>query len=465
MDYKFYIKTVMVASLGITALNSCVKSDDFSVPPITCRDVFPATNHVLADLESLAKDKPTENDIIKDDFIVEGYVSSSDISGNIYKTLYVQDKPENPTFAIEVDIDGANQSVNYPLGSKIRINLKGLIVQESNGNGNIKVGAYDPSYAVGRINPNRIGDYIARVCSDNGKALIVDMVPLVFDNISDALQPEHINKLITIKNVQFEDGELGKTFSDSDRTGDRYITDPTEGRLDLRFSNYANFSTQKIEGDYAKSGDITVILSRYNSTYQAYLRDLQDIKFSNDRFEVVPVAVQPPSANAVQIFKAANFENWSDFLSSLNSFGLQSYAKQGIGLGYNGTHSLHIEGTPGGNDYVFTSYANANIPTSPKRITFYIKGIATGKSLSFNVYKAFSGFNAFNLGNLTSDTKFTVAENNQYNGSIDTKGKWVLVELNLSGLNVNTTEGKQMFALKVGNGGNYNLDIDNITIE
>ena len=71
------------------------------------------------------------------------------------------------------------------------------------------------------------------------------MVPVVFDNITDALQPQNVNKLITIKGVQFDDAELFKTFSDADKTGDRYIVDPKGNKLDLRFSNYANFSTEK----------------------------------------------------------------------------------------------------------------------------------------------------------------------------------------------------------------------------
>jgi len=120
-----------LASISLTALTSCVKDDDYSVPPINCSDKFGKTNHTLKELADLAKDKPAQSDIIKEDYIVEGYVSSSDQSGNIYKVLYVQDDPKNPTKAIEVQIDGSNNYLDYPLGSKVRINAKGLIVQET----------------------------------------------------------------------------------------------------------------------------------------------------------------------------------------------------------------------------------------------------------------------------------------------------------------------------------------------
>lgn len=468
MNHISYFKSFIIATLGITALNSCVKSDDYSVPTIACTDRFPATNHALSDLPAIAKVKPAQADIIKEDYIVEAYVSSSDQSGNIYKALYVQDKPENPTQAVEIDIDGSNQYVNYPLGSKIRLNLKGLVVQATSNN--VKIGTYDPDYAIGRINPNRLSDYIARVCGTEGKAVISQMVPVVFDNITDALQPQNVNKLITIKGVQFDDAELSKTFSDADKTGDRYIVDPKGNKLDLRFSNYANFSTEKISPNYVKSGDITMILSRYNTTYQAYLRDLKDLNLTKDRFTVEvtpPDTVTPPAANAAWLFKGADFENWNDFIAALDGNGVKPYVSHAVGKGMNGGNALLIN-TPatGSNDYVFTVRSGAGYPAAPKRITFYMNGTAAGNGLSFNVYDAASKYTPFNSGDVTGSVQLTAAITNGYGGSVDTKGKWILVALDLSTMpSVNTKAGSNIFAFKIGKSGTYNLLIDNLKIE
>lgn len=203
-----YLKTVLWASLLFTTFTSCVKDDDYSAPPIDCTDKFPATNHTLTELAALAKDKPAITDVTKDDYIVEGYVSSSDESGNIYKLLYVQDKPENPTQAIEIQIDGSNNYLDYPVGAKVRINAKGLIVQETvysgTKTGNIKLGIYDPAYSVGRINPNRLPNYMARTCGSDNLAATATMVPVVFNSFSEAMKPANVNKLVTIKNVQFK---------------------------------------------------------------------------------------------------------------------------------------------------------------------------------------------------------------------------------------------------------------------
>ncbi|PTT43403.1 hypothetical protein DBR28_00675 [Chryseobacterium sp. HMWF028] len=466
---NIYFKAAIFSTISMLAFSSCVKTDDYDVPEIKCTNKFAAANHKLSDLAAIAKVKPVEADIIKEDYIVEAYVSSSDESGNIYKMMFLQDKPENPTQGIEIDIDGGNQYLDFPVGALVRINLKGLIVQGVNGN--IKVGSYDPNYPIGRINPNKVSNYVARVC-DGQKPVVAAMKPLEFASISDALKNgAHINQLVKIKNVQFEDPELTKTFADESATGDRYITDKKAGRLDLRFSNYATFAKSPISPKYAKSGDIVLLLSRYTGTSntttyteQAYIRTLDDINFPNDRFN--PGEPEAPSASAVNLFAGSDFENWATFLTSVNSFGLKPYATQGVGLGYNGTNSLQIKGTPTANDYVFTSIATTGIPAVPKRITMYIKGTATGKTLSFNVYKAGGGFYVFNLGTFSTGATLGVESANSYTGSINTNGQWRLVELTLTGIaDINTTAGKDMFAIKTGTGGVYDVQIDNIKIE
>ncbi|WP_454048056.1 DUF5689 domain-containing protein [Chryseobacterium sp. Marseille-Q8038] len=466
---NIYFKAAIFSAISMLSFSSCVKTDDYEVPEIKCTNKFAAANHPLTDLATIAKAKPTEADIIKEDYIVEAYVSSSDESGNIYKMMFLQDKPENPTQGIEIDIDGGNQYLDYPTGSLVRINLKGLIVQGINGN--IKVGSFDPNYPIGRINPNKVSNYIARVC-DGQKAVVTAIKPLEFNSIADALKNgAHINQLVKIKNVQFEEPELTKTFADESATGDRYITDKKAGRLDLRFSNYATFAKSPISPKYARSGEIVLLLSRFTSssnatifTDQAYIRNLDDINFPNDRFN--PGEPDAPSASAVNLFAGSDFENWTTFLSSVNTFGLKPYATQGVGLGYNGTNSLQIKGTPTANDYVFTSVAATGIPAVPKRITMYIKGTATGKTLSFNVYKAGGGFYVFNLGTFSTGATLGVESANSYTGSINTSGQWRLVELTLTGItDINTTAGKDMFAIKTGNGGIYDVQIDNIKIE
>ena len=64
-------------------------------------------------------------------------MSSNDQSGNIYKAIFVQDKPQNPTQGLKLMLM-KEISMQTSEGSKIRINLKGLVVQGVNNN--IKIG-------------------------------------------------------------------------------------------------------------------------------------------------------------------------------------------------------------------------------------------------------------------------------------------------------------------------------------
>src|SRR5690606_3808153 len=174
------------------------------------------------------------------------------------------------------------------------------------------------------------------------------------------------------------------------------------------------------------------------------------------------------------LFTGADFEDWTDFTSAINNFGLKPYAVQGMGTGALGTNSLHINGTPTANDYVFTILASAqgNIPATPTKITFWVKG-TSAKSLSINIYRTTSGYEVFNVGNLTN-TSITLDKavindagngTNAYTGTIDTNGQWVKITLNLADVAINKSTSGDIFALKVGNNAAYDLHIDNIEIQ
>lgn len=177
--------------------------------------------------------------------------------------------------------------------------------------------------------------------------------------------------------------------------------------------------------------------------------------------EVTPEP-EPEPGQGKPLFPGADFEDWDAFTNSLNNYGLKNYATQADG-GRTGK-AMHINGTPAKNDYVFTTVAQADGPTSGKTITFYIKG-TSGKSLSLNVYTSDGQYQKFNLGTVegTSDINLDAVANNQYTGTIDTKGEWVKVTLNISGLDLSTSG--NFFALKVGKEVAYDLMIDDFTIE
>ena len=183
----------------------------------------------------------------------------------------------------------------------------------------------------------------------------------------------------------------------------------------------------------------------------------------------------PPPPSAALLFPGSDFENWAAFTGTINSFGLLDHGSQSATGGRNGSSAFLISNTTvtTANQYLFTvSSQTAALPANPTKITFYIKGTATGKSLSFNVYVGTgtnmgTDYKCYNLGicNSTSDVNLIGTNANNYTGSIDTQGAWVKVTLDISGLTVNTTGTGEFFALKTGSAATYNLLIDDITIE
>ena len=101
------------------------------------------------------------------------------------------------------------------------------------------------------------------------------------------------------------------------------------------------------------------------------------------------------------------------------------------GTGIDGSSSLHILGTPAGNDYVFTTLAPEGLPSTYSKVSFYMKGNSE-KSVSLNLYIDDSNYYKFNLGTITSSAVIQDSGNNQYAGTINTNGEWVLIELDLS---------------------------------
>ncbi len=114
--------------------------------------------------------------------------------------------------------------------------------------------------------------------------------------------------------------------------------------------------------------------------------------------------------------------------------------------------------------------------TGKSKITFYVKGTATGKGISINLYPADKtvpgltqqGYYAYNLGNINNadvtiqDASHAAKNQNDYAGSVNATD-WVKVTLDISGKAL--AKRGYLIAFKGGSKGVYDLLIDDITIE
>lgn len=280
-----YLKYPLIALLGLSTLTSCVKDDEFDIPKVECSTQFAEPNSSIEAVKQLTPMPvaPTyeSNHVIKEDLIFDGYVVSSDEGGNFYKQLTIQDDPTNPTAGIQIAINKSYLYTDYPVGAHVRINAKGLSVGEDRGV--IKLGYEKPT---GQIQETKMAQFITGVCGGSTMD-IATITPKVVNSIEEATSEENINTLVTIKNVQFADADGKATYADAvnNITTDRTLVDKEGNTAVLRNSGYAKFAGKIMP---TGSGEVTAVVTKYTSgrnvTWQLYIRDLNDVKFDQDRF-------------------------------------------------------------------------------------------------------------------------------------------------------------------------------------
>ncbi|MFP3591743.1 DUF5689 domain-containing protein [Chryseobacterium sp. SIMBA_038] len=280
MNIKKYFNLVTGVAFAAISITSCVQKDEWDTPPIKCENKFAATTMTMAAFKAQAP--ATGYILINTDQIFDGYVVSSDENGNFYKTISFQDKPENPTVGLQIEVDRASNYADFPVGAHIRINAKGLRLGTDRGA--VKIGSVDPSFDIGRIPGSLVSRYVSGVCTGNGLD-IAAMKPLDLATLKIAQDEKYINMLVKVPNVQFAAGEIGKKYlnyvAGAGVDTDRNIVDQAGNATIIRNSGFASFGSSLVpEG----KGDLTFVVSRYNTSWQMLIRSTKDVNFGGKRF-------------------------------------------------------------------------------------------------------------------------------------------------------------------------------------
>lgn len=466
MNHKAYLKPVFGFLLTLAVVTSCVRKDNWDTPPINCNNKFKEPTISMADFVAQAPGSGTIT--IANEQIFEGYVVSSDEQGNFYKTISFQDKPENPTVGLQIEVDRSSNYADFPVGSHIRISAKGLVLGTDKGV--VKLGSVDPTYAIGRIPSSLFGNYISTVCS-NGKADIVKLTPLPLATLTEAKQVKHINKLVTVLNVQFADEEVllptgAKTYINFDpekADTDRNLEDTSGATAVLRTSSFAKFGADVLPSG---KGNITFVVSRYNTNYQMIIRSKEDVQFTDTRSDTTP----PKGGTAIVYASATTLEDFTSYATGAASEAMPKYINDpALGNRYWRVNSF------GGNKYIQLS---GNLATTPLR-TFFIVPVNFSAMTQFSfqtkdgynngkVLKVYYSANYTPLGDVTKATLMditgsfsisNVATANAYAANFLNSGVWTKPST-LSG------NGFILFEYYGGQGlPTTTMQIDNIKIE
>jgi len=234
----------------------------------------------------------TAKGVADGDIVIEGTVTSNDSCANFYKTVTIQDA----TGGIDIKINDGDLYYTYDLkpGRKVVMRLNDLYIDKYNGVYQIGVVIIDNgSKAISEINLSDLPKYMSR----NGSTL----QPLVPEEISISQIMSGgaplVQKLVTVTGVQFVDATKG--YAVPGVNTNRTLVDANKNMLILRNSGFSKF---KDVVPSSGSGSITGVLSIYGTTYQLYIRDLNDVKLDQPR-----MGGDAPAANiTIAALKALN---------------------------------------------------------------------------------------------------------------------------------------------------------------
>lgn len=235
------LSVVLFAMLGML-FTSCKK--DYPEPPI---QVLPI-GQVYSIAEILDMESGT---VFTEDASVYGVVTADEVSGNLYKAAFMQDRATGK--AIELYL---NAPSGVRIGDSIRVYLK------------------DVTYALYNGLPQ-----LSNFEADGHIVILANNKPIepAEATIADVIAGKYLGGLVKLNNVMFTDEG---TFADPTGYGNRTLVDPTNlsSSVIVRTSNYANFANDSLPQG---PGNVVAIASVYNQTWQLYIRSVKELEFDN----------------------------------------------------------------------------------------------------------------------------------------------------------------------------------------
>ena len=337
---KISIKYCIV--LFFIGVLSCAPKQEFDTITDTCEARVEA-NATFAQIKELYQGELLQ---IQQEWIIEGYVVSSDRMGNFFSVLHFQDDTVNPTEGFQIEIDLFESHVLFGPGQKILIKTKGLYLGKRKG-----VYALGGTFAgfgstsVGRLPALKIPEHIFRSCED-----VVPIQPkqLAVNEVDSTMT----NTLVKLQGMQFLEDDVGKPYAEPEEETERVLEDCDGNQIVLLNSGYADFQAEVIpEGN----GNVTGVLLQENDNFMLAIRDLDDVDFPGER-------CADPRQTTTQLF----FSELADPDNNSSARFVELYNA--------GSEALNLEG------WTIRRYTNANTEVSS---TIDLTGFEIGAESTF----------------------------------------------------------------------------------
>lgn len=319
--------------MSVISFNACVEGNDIDVPivrdtpftPQNANDIITDIGAILGEFEQQGGIYTFETPDNGQNTYISGYVVSSDEGGNFFEEIVIQDRPENPTAGIVVQVDVNPLYTLYEFGRKVYIKVNGLTVNENNGV--VQLGFRDGN-DLAKIPSALRNEFIIRDTE------IAEIVPLEvsiseFSNDLESL-------FIRLNDVQFirEEALAANPITLAAEPTDQFDGERTlescadNSTVVLSTSTFSDFKGLVIP---TNRGSIDGILTRdfFDDFYTLVINSPEDINFDNDvRCDPTILDCGLASAEGTNVLFEDDFETQSAF-SPISGNGWTNYIQAG----------------------------------------------------------------------------------------------------------------------------------------
>lgn len=280
MKLRHYIGALLLSTVAAAGFTAC--QDDVDAPGLNAPVASLKPNTTIADLKAEYWDDAANYiDTVglrsaDEHVVIAGRVISSDASGNIYKSLVIQDE----TGALAMSINANSLYNQYRVGQEVVIDVTDMYIGKYSTLQQLGFPDYSPGYGwQATFMPLEFFQQHAEL---NGlpEPAKVDTVTVTMAELSNDATTlrKYQSQLVRFNNVHFEEGgEVSFCTAHKENTN-RTLVDENGNKLTVRTSGYANFWSTKLP---AESGDVVGILSTYSSSgsvqWQLLLRSTADL--------------------------------------------------------------------------------------------------------------------------------------------------------------------------------------------
>lgn len=246
------------------------------------------------DLFRMYAGTPTE---ITTEGYLTGVVASSDREGNIFGTIYIQDRAENPRSGLALKTDLVGSDALFPPGTRVRLWVSGLYL-----------GLQDSGFALGtarEIFGNVFLDRLPALATAErlapGCGEIEGIVPTAVR--ADRLDSTLVHTLVRIQDVEIDPGFKARPFAETGEETLVPLVSCTGTRLGLVNSGYSEFRDEELPSG---SGTATGILLGEAPEYRLLLRFASDLEMESPS---CPDRYPPVSSDRLFISELADPDN------------------------------------------------------------------------------------------------------------------------------------------------------------